>query len=297
MEKEKISVVIPTYNRERTLKRSIESVLKQTYLNIEIIIIDDCSTDNTEQIVKSFNNEKIRYIRLDKNSGACVARNKGIEIATGDYIAFQDSDDEWLEDKLEKQMKVLKETGTVVTFCAFNFVPFKGKVRKKEPNIDVNCFEHITSELLKENFISTQTILAEKKVFENIKFDVTLPRFQDWDIAIRISKAYKMSYLNEALVNLYIQKDSITMNYQKKYDAFKILYNKYYDDIKGNEEIEYMFKTNIALTLFNMGKKCNKELKESLKLRFNMKILVCYISYITKTNEILIKLKKIIKGE
>lgn len=295
MEKDMISVVIPTYNRAKTIKRAIDSVLNQTYSNIEIIIVDDSSTDNTSEIIGDYNNEKIKYHKLEKNSGACAARNIGIQMASGKYIAFQDSDDEWVKEKLEKQIKTLKKTNTKVTFCALNYMQDGKKTGKKIPDIDVNKFKNMTKELLKENFISTQTILGEKSVFDEIKFDEALPRFQDWDLAIRISKLYKISYLDEALVNLYIQKDSITKSPQKKVKAFEIMYKKYYKDINEDTEIKYCFEANIALAIFNAGELCTKELKASLKERFNIKIFICYIGCITKTNRLILKIKKLIK--
>ena len=100
----KVSVIIPTYNRAKLIKRSILSVLNQTYQNFEIIVVDDGSADDTKSVVESFNNPKIRYIRHDINKGQSAARNTGIKNAKGKYIAFQDSDDEWLPEKLEKQM-------------------------------------------------------------------------------------------------------------------------------------------------------------------------------------------------
>jgi len=108
MNSELISVIIPTYNRAKSITRSIITVLNQTYENYELIVIDDCSTDSTKKILQSFSDKRIIYVRHLYNQGAAAARNTGIKIAKGKYIAFQDSDDEWLPKKLEKQMKVFK---------------------------------------------------------------------------------------------------------------------------------------------------------------------------------------------
>jgi len=89
-----VSVIIPTYNRAHTIGRAIKSVLNQTYQDFEIIVVDDGSTDNTEEVVKSFRDKRIRYIQHKKNKGAAAARNTGIKSAKGKYIAFQDSDDD-----------------------------------------------------------------------------------------------------------------------------------------------------------------------------------------------------------
>ena len=107
MERNLITVIIPTYNRAHLIKDAAYSVLNQSYKNIELIIIDDCSTDDTAEVVKSINDPRLNYHRLEKNSGACIARNKGIELARGDYISFNDSDDKWLENKLEEQLEFL----------------------------------------------------------------------------------------------------------------------------------------------------------------------------------------------
>ena len=109
-----ISVIIPTYNRADFIGRAIESVLDQTYQDFEIIVIDDGSKDNTENIVKSFDDTRITYIRLKDNKGAAVARNTGIGTARGKFIAFQDSDDEWLPQKLAKQMEVFEKVDSGV---------------------------------------------------------------------------------------------------------------------------------------------------------------------------------------
>ena len=99
-----IDIIIPTYNREKTIERAVRSVLGQTYDNIKVIIVDDGSTDGTEQIINSIEDSRIRYYKLKKNGGAGYARNEGVNLASAEFIAFHDSDDAWRPDKLEKQM-------------------------------------------------------------------------------------------------------------------------------------------------------------------------------------------------
>jgi glycosyltransferase involved in cell wall biosynthesis len=114
-----VSIIIPTYNRSRLLARAVKSVLNQTYQNFELIIVDDASTDNTEEVVGSFNDERIKYVRHEKNKGEAVARNTGIKAARGEYIASHDSDDEWLHEKLAKRIRAFEncspEIGVVYT--------------------------------------------------------------------------------------------------------------------------------------------------------------------------------------
>jgi len=104
--RDKISVIIPTFNRGHLIIKSIKSVLNQTYPNIEILVVDDGSTDNTEKLIKNFDNNRIKYIKIKKNIGASHARNIGIMNASGKYISFQDSDDVYHIDKLEKQYNI-----------------------------------------------------------------------------------------------------------------------------------------------------------------------------------------------
>jgi len=107
MPKPSISVILPTYNRVKTIRYCLDSVLAQTFSPAEIIIIDDCSTDDTVLIVGSYSEPRVRCIVLEKNFGAQAARNRGILEAKGEWIAFHDSDDEWMPDKLERQIQAL----------------------------------------------------------------------------------------------------------------------------------------------------------------------------------------------
>ena len=116
-----ISIVMPTYNRAYIIDSSIKSVLAQTYSDFELIIVDDGSTDDTEKVIKSFNDKRIRYIKLEKNSGASHARNIGIENAKGEYITFHDSDDTMASTKLEEQYNYMKENDYDISFCEFEF--------------------------------------------------------------------------------------------------------------------------------------------------------------------------------
>ena len=109
MKEELVSIIMPSYNTGKFIKESINSVINQTYTNWELIIVDDCSKDNTDEIVNSINDNRIIYLKNEKNSGAAISRNKALKEAKGRWIAFLDSDDLWKKDKLEKQIKFMKE--------------------------------------------------------------------------------------------------------------------------------------------------------------------------------------------
>lgn len=217
-----VSVIIPTYNRSETIKKSIYSVLNQTYNNIEIIVIDDKSTDNTEEVMKNIIDKRIRYIKLDENKGACFARNRGIELAKGKYIAFQDSDDEWLPQKLEVQLRYLQEKDLDIVSCRMYqiFDEEKTNIFPKKCEID-------RKQVYLKNVISTQTILGKAECFKNEKFDINLPRFQDWDLVLRLLKNYKLEIVEDILVKAYIQENSISKNPEKAIKAIEIFLEKH----------------------------------------------------------------------
>lgn len=128
-----ISVITPTYNCGKFIGETIESVLKQTYQNWEMIIVDDCSTDDTKKVVEEYLNKdkRIKYFCLEKNSGAAVARTKAMELAQGNYMAFLDSDDLWMIDKLEYQLKIMKENDWNFSCTNYEQINEKGQTLDK----------------------------------------------------------------------------------------------------------------------------------------------------------------------
>jgi len=117
--KDLVSIIMPSYNTGCYIEESIESVISQTYQNWELIIVDDCSTDNTDDIVRKFKDDRIRYLKNSKNSGAAISRNYALREAKGKWIAFLDSDDIWLPEKLEKQLTFMKNNGYSFTYTDY----------------------------------------------------------------------------------------------------------------------------------------------------------------------------------
>lgn len=233
---ELVSVVIPTYNRSKTIKRAIDSVLAQTYLNIEIIIVDDCSADNTENIVLENykDNNRVKYIRLKNNLGACIARNIGIKNSKGKYVAFLDSDDVFYKDKIEKQIIAIKKSN--MDLCASDYYRINKDGSKCIIKTCTNKNE-IYEELLFCNFITTGTLIGKRECFEYINFDNKLPRYQDWDLVLRLSKEYSIYCLEEPTILQEYQINSITSstNHKKTMFALKTIYKKNIDGYKNNK--------------------------------------------------------------
>jgi glycosyltransferase involved in cell wall biosynthesis len=225
----KISVIIPTYNRAYIITKSIYSVLNQTYKNLELLIIDDNSKDNTKQIIEKINDHRIKYIKLKKNMGSNYARNLGIKKARGTYITFQDSDDIYLKDKLEKQLKNLIDNKSDLDFCKVRIHKRLIHITpnyKRERNILKNG---LFDELSYGNCVSTQAILVKTNIIRQYMFDNELPRFQDYDLLLRMLSKIKVSYTRHILVDLYTRKDSISYSRTKLEKAKKILSKKNYD--------------------------------------------------------------------
>lgn len=234
-----VSIIIPTYNRAYLIERSIKSVLDQTYKDFEVIIVDDASTDNTEEIIRLFENNKIKYVKNETNKGANAARNTGLQLSKGKYVAFQDSDDEWLPTKLEKQINILIHSDPKIGVVYTGYYRIKNNVREYIPSSSIVQKEgDLHSVLLKKNFIGMPTVVIKKECFEKVgMFDERLPRLQDWEMWIRISKHYEFKFIDTPLVLAHYQQDSITNNQNAVKEALKIIVEKHFDQFCKEKEI------------------------------------------------------------
>ena len=250
-----VSVIIPTYNRAHLVGRAIKSVLEQTYQDFELIVVDDGSTDNTKEVVKGFNDKRIKYILHEKNKGATAARNTGIKAARGEYIAFQVSDDEWLPVKLEKQMKVFETVPPEVGVVYTGFYRLKNSKKTYIPSPKIIQKEgYIFGSLLKGNFVTTQAVLVKRECFERAgMFDESLPRLQDWELFIRISKDYHFKCVDEPLLISYYQPHSISADQSALIRALKLILEKHFEDFKKDKRVLASFFANSGDLLCSGG--------------------------------------------
>lgn len=208
-----ISVIIPTYNRENSIMRSVKSVLDQTYPVKEIIIVDDHSTDHTEEVVRQLNAPQIRYVKLDVNKGAGGARNYGVQMSNYDIIAFHDSDDAWKPDKIEKQIGYMEEHPEYgMIYTAYDMEVYPGYYHVV-PNMDTkNHLEgEILADLLVQNTCGAPTMLMYRRVFDETGgFDEDMRSLEDWDLVIRIAKNNKIGFVPEALVRVFVTPGSVS---------------------------------------------------------------------------------------
>lgn len=161
------SVIIPAFNCEKYIGAALRSALGQTYNNIEIIVIDDCSTDKTRDIIRSFDDGRIRLLDVEKNSGAAASRNLGLDSAAGEFIAFLDADDIWSRDKLEKQISSIRKGGAKITYCSYGFCDESGKRTGKDFIVPTCCdFET----MLFRSLISMSTGVVRRDAVGDIRF-------------------------------------------------------------------------------------------------------------------------------
>ena len=214
----KVSVIIPMYNASNYIIECVNSVINQTYKNLEIILIDDKSKDDTLEKVSSIKDKRIKIIKLKKNSGAAITRNKGIEAATGDYIAFLDSDDFWKEDKIEKQVEFIKGK----TFIYSKYIYYK----ENKTHIANVPLVYTYNKLLKNSGIFTSTVMLN---MDNLtKEDIYMPnikRGQDYGCWYKVIKKVGIAYgIDEPLAYYRVGNASLSSN---KFKAMKRTWNLY----------------------------------------------------------------------
>ena len=295
----KISVVLPTYNggtrgEGKYLRQAIESVLNQTYENFELIIVNDCSTDNTEDIIKKYRDKRIIYLQHGINKGPSAARNSGIQKSTGDYIVFLDDDDYYYRDKLEKQLKFTIENGAYVSICDGDLVDDQGKIIK-ETRIDKKQLNMlgICKEKIPPNIHSF--MIKKDETFSELYFKEYLKTGEDWDLLVRLALicpiysfdhklfAYRFHKLNSSknLDNMYFYR--LLCRYELKNNLIKYYKKRehYYYDI-----LRILYRVDI-LKEFRKFYKYTKPLAKT-PLEWKIKYICSYSSILTK---FLIRLK------
>ena len=210
----KVSVIIPTHNRQHLIERSVLSVLKQTYKNIEVIIVDDGSTDETYfKVKKLLEDKRVQYIRCE-NKGVSAARNLGAACSSGDYLAFLDSDDEWLKYKLEKQVNFI-ESNRDVHCLHTNEQWIRNGKKVNQRKIHQKFGGRIFEKCLSLCFISPSTVIISRDVFLEVgSFDEEFIVCEDFDLWLKLSSLYEIHYIDEVLINKYGgHEDQLSMKY------------------------------------------------------------------------------------
>lgn len=206
--------MLPAFNRAGTIEAAIRSVLAQTFLDLEVIVVDDGSQDGTAREALAVTDPRLSVLALPQNAGASVARNVGICAGRAPFVAFQDSDDLWRRDKLAKQMQALTDTEVIATYCGMTVEdpgqPRGARRRQRIPSGDYPS-GGITEALLWGNAISTQTLVVRREALDIVGlFDPAFRSLQDWELALRLSQAGRIEPVRETLVDQRISGNSLT---------------------------------------------------------------------------------------
>lgn len=284
----KVSVVIPTHNRSKLVKRAINSVLRQTYQNFEIIVVSDGSTDDTENVLKEMSEKdsRVKFISYKDAKGGNYARNIGIKEATGDFVAFLDDDDEWMPDKLELQLKEFLNNETI------GLVYTGVEVVYDDKGIKYYTMPRKTGDLSKDILISncigiTSTVMIKRGLFSEIGlFDENLRARQDYDLWIRACQITQVGAVFKPLIKYHnftsvkqisddVKKYEVAIRYIRK------KYEKYYNDLDHmslikHEQANYMI---LALKSLRIGetKIARKYLWEHFKIKPSPRTLILYL--------------------
>lgn len=272
MFKPKISIIIPTYNRAETIERAINSVLHQTYQNWELIIVDDASTDDTENVIRPYLNEKIKYYKNLNNKQKSYTRNFGVSKSLGCYLAFLDSDDEWLSDKLQRQILSLKEGVYDGCFTGANIIRGNRINTTKFPKLK----ESLLLDVLKNNislFVGS-SLLVKKELFDDVGgFLENMTVNEDIDLVVRMAVLGNFVVVEEALLNVY--DDGTSRKASRIVDAKEklLIQNESIIDTLGTNDKKIIFsKQYISIARAYAVEKDNKKafeyLKKSLRYKF-----------------------------
>ena len=229
-----ISVIIPTYNRAHLLGRSIQSVLAQTYGNLELLIIDDCSGDNTGEFVKGLSDERIRYYRNEQNMGPAASKNKGISLAKGEFLAFQDDDDVWKPEKLARLMEVWKREGNEETGMIYHEMQEKESaefIPPRELPLEWKSGEIFRYMLLYPIVGGAASLIRKTYMDELGGFCENLGSIEDYEFYLRMAKKYRILFVGEPLMIIYDTPGSVNKRFKSKIDTELYILDTMYDSL------------------------------------------------------------------
>jgi glycosyltransferase involved in cell wall biosynthesis len=262
-----VTVVIPTFNRAAIVGRAIRSVLGQTCQDWELIVVDDGSTDGTEPVVTAFSDNRIKYVRHDRKLGGGAARNTGIRCAQGEYVAFLDSDDEWLPEKIQKELEVFQSSDPAVGLVYTGKMMLDETGRVLEIRMPTKS-GWVYEALLDGNFIgSCSRVAVKKQAVERVAgFDETLVAHQDWDLWLRVARVSSVAFVPNCLVKRHLGSGQITGSLRRICEGRERILQKYRSEMKPRTLARQL--AVVALFLFNYDPRRARALAwEGLRLR------------------------------
>lgn len=250
---------MPSWNTGKFIAESIQSVVNQTYENWELIIVDDCSTDNTDEVVAMFNDKRIKYLKNKKNSGAALTRNKALREAKGEWIAFLDSDDLWTPEKLEHQLRFMKKNGYTLSFTEYEKIDEKSKPL----NIYVSGPKKVNKhKMYNYDYIGQLTMMYNVKKFGTIQIK-DIRKNNDYAIRLQLyKKPETCAYLlKENLAKYRVRKVSIS------HDKFRKKFKSHYDLFHMDYSIHDAIEAGFNHIVFIVRKDIESEFKEVIGKR------------------------------
>lgn len=226
-----VSVIIPAYNRVSLLGRAISSVLRQSHVNLELLVIDDGSKEDVKSVLESYHDRRLSYHRREENLGISAARNRGIELSKGGYIAFLDSDDEWKEGKLESQLARLSLMGEGYGACYTMHEKIDDRLGQKVESIEYCREGEVLDDLLLRTRFGISSLMVERAQLEELKgFDTRMNWGEDWDFLIRLAARTKFACVAEPMMVYHLHdqgrvSDRIEGN-PGTADAYAMIYEK-----------------------------------------------------------------------
>lgn len=281
-----ISVILPTYNHGQFLRKAIESVLDQTYKNVELIIVDNYSKDNTEEIVKTFANDRVKYYKFRNNGVIAASRNHGIKHSCGEYVAFLDSDDVWHTQKIEKQLPHFEAPGIVGVASEAKLVAETPYYRKKK--FGRSKFKYVTYEykdILNGSQIFTSSVIVRKEMLERVGLfneDKDLFAIEDWDLWLKMSKYGSFRILKQPLLDYLVSRKRGERAAEISKNSLKILDKQVELDHLSDKDItepRVVIYLNIARNLLEFDRPQSRSyyrraLKETSNVRRKAKSLL-----------------------
>ncbi len=255
MKEELVSIIMPSYNTGKFIQETIDSVINQTYDNWELIIVDDCSSDNTDDIVKSINDNRVIYLKNERNNGAAISRNKALRKAKGKWIAFLDSDDLWKENKLEKQIKFMKDNNYYFTYTNYIEIDENGNQNGKK----ITGPKRITKTgMFNYCWPGCLTVMYDAEKIGLIQIE-DIKKNNDYAMWLKISKKVDCYLLNEELA-MYRKRNGSISNHS--YISLIKWHYKLYREVEHQNVIYSLFNTcrNIIFGFYKKKKYCIKNI-------------------------------------
>lgn len=219
-----VSVILPTHNRARVLGRAIASVLTQSWRNLELLVVDDGSTDGTDALVAAFDDPRLRYLQLPQRGGAAHARNAGIDAARGNLIAFQDSDDEWLVWKLEQQLALLDSAGPDVGWIGGSYlVEARKRVYSVRSAALIAGAGYEPELLVGEPFVTPGWLVRREVIEAAGLFDESMPCLEDWDLIFKLAERCRFRAVDDHILLRHGSADGLYANIEKRTQGLEIM--------------------------------------------------------------------------